>query len=94
LHFTGAIGRLGGWIPALNDEHEWLQINFARETQVTGIATQGFYNAPYYVKIFLLKYFDDRGILQQYFSKTGVTVIISTGNNVFKGYNCEVFFIS
>lgn len=66
LNYKGAAGRYGGWIPALSDHSQWLQINFGRETQVTGIATQGFYNVLYYVKSYTLQYIDDSGYLQQY----------------------------
>ena len=41
LHFKGTPGRLGAWILLRNDHGQWLQVDFGRETQVTGIATQG-----------------------------------------------------
>ena len=85
LHYRGGDGRYGGWIPAVSDQHQWLQINFGRETQVTGIATQGFYNALYYVKSYTLQYFDDRSILQQYQTESHSTVSISMGNDIFNG---------
>ena len=85
LHYRGGVGRLGGWIPAVNDQHQWLQINFGRETQVTGIATQGFYNALHYVKSYTLQYFDERGFLQQYQTESRTTVNICMGNDFLKG---------
>ena len=85
LHYRGGVGRLGGWIPEVNDQHQWLQINFGRETQVTGIATQGFYNALHYVKSYTLQYFDDRGFLQQYQTESRTTVNICMGNDFLKG---------
>ena len=66
LHYTGGVRRHGGWMPAESDHGQWLQINFGRDTQVTGIATQGCYNGPYYVEKYTLQYVDDRGYLQQY----------------------------
>ena len=66
LHYTGEAGHYGGWIPAVSDHRQWLQINFGRDTQVTGIATQGFYHGLYYVKSYTLQYTDNRGFLQQY----------------------------
>ena len=81
LHYTGGIGRYGGWIPALSDHSQWLQINFGRETQITGIATQGFYNVLYYVKSYTLQYVDDRGYLQQYQPEAHTKVNI-LGNDV------------
>ena len=50
LLYTRGVGRLGGWIPAPDDTFQhYLQISFGRDTLVTGIATQGFCNANYYV---------------------------------------------
>lgn len=74
LHYKGETRRLGGWIPELSNHGQWLQINFGRVTQVTGIATQGFYNVLYYVKSYSLQYFDDRGFLQQYQPETHTKV--------------------
>ena len=76
LHYKGKFGRYGGWIPAVSDHSQWLQINFGRDTQVTGIATQGFYHALYYVKSYTLQYIDDRGFLQQYQPETHTKVNI------------------
>ena len=76
LHYKGETGRLGGWIPKVSNHGQWLQINFGRVTQVTGIATQGFYNALYYVKSYTLQYFDDRGFLQQYQPETHTKVSV------------------
>ena len=66
LHYKGGFSRRGGWIPAESDQHQWLQINFGRDTQVTGIATQGYHDGLFYVKSYTLQYVDDRGYLQQY----------------------------
>ena len=82
LHFTKGIGRLGGWIPARSDHDQWLQISFGGDTElVTGIATQGFHQGPYYVKSYTLQYMDDRGYFQQYQPETHSKVNI-LGNDV------------
>ena len=80
LHYKGGVGRYGGWIPAVSDHSQWLQINFGRDTQVTGIATQGYYHGLYYVESYTLQYIDDRGLLQQYQpeSHTKVNILIIT----------------
>ena len=80
LHYKGGVGRYGGWIPAVSDHSQWLQINFGRDTQVTGIATEGFYHELYYVKSYTLQYIDDLGFLQQYQPETHTKVSIS-GND-------------
>ena len=72
LHYTGGPGRLGGWIPKGDDRSNfspYLQINFRRDTQVTGIATQGFHNANYYVKSYKLEYIDSRGYTIHYYTE-------------------------
>ena len=66
LHYKGGARRNGGWIPAVSDHSQWLQINFESDRHVTGIATQGYYQGLYYVKSYSLQYVDDRGYLQQY----------------------------
>ena len=72
LHYTGGPGRLGGWIPRANDHDNYrpyLQISFGRDTLVTGIATQGFHNANYYVTRYKLEYIDPRGYTIHYYTK-------------------------
>ncbi len=66
LNFKGASGRYGGWFSAENDHSQWLQVNFGRETQITGIATQGYYNSLRYVKSYTLQYSHDGSSFQQY----------------------------
>ena len=69
LHLKGGFLPEGGWVPLVSDRSQWLQINFGGDTQVTGIATQGYYNGPFHVKSYTLQYVDDRGYLQQYRSE-------------------------
>ena len=66
LKYKGEPGSYGGWIPAKNDYSQWLQIQFGSTTYVTGIATQGFWNALHYVKRFTLQYSNDGNFFQQY----------------------------
>ena len=66
LHYKGGARRDGGWIPAVSDYSQWLQINFGSDRHVTGIATQGYHQGLFYVKSYSLQYVDDRGYLQQY----------------------------
>jgi len=82
LHSKGEFSPKGGWMPEDSNRGQWLQINFGRDTQVTGIATQGYHNGPFYVKSYTLQYADDRGYLQQYQpeSRTKVNILnILTG---------------
>ena len=80
LHYTGGIGRYGGWIPAAGDMQRWLQISFGRDTQITAIATQGFYNANYYVKSYKLESIDARGYNILYYTKWRTRVNILGGD--------------
>ena len=66
LHFKGAAGRLGAWIPLHQDHNQWLMVDFGKETQVGGISTQGYYNAEHWVKSFSLRYSSDGSSFQQY----------------------------
>lgn len=66
LNYKGGTGRYGGWFAAKNDHSQWLQVNFGRETKVTGIATQGYYNKLRYVKSYTLQYSHDGIYFQQY----------------------------
>jgi len=69
LHFQGAPGHVGGWrpfIPPSLDSSKWLQVDFGTETQVTGVATQGYHAANYWVTTFTLSY---RGTGSSYFKQ-------------------------
>ncbi|XP_078348383.1 uncharacterized protein LOC144633376 [Oculina patagonica] len=54
------------WIPRQQDRSQWLQVNFGKETQVTGIATQGSYTRGYRVKSYSLRYSNNGLHFQQY----------------------------
>ena len=52
-------GRLNGyraWGPRRNERQPWLQVDFLALTKVTRVATQGQYNANYWVKKYYVKY--------------------------------------
>ena len=59
-HYRPWNGRLNkprsGWWPKRNDRRPWLQIDFLAMTKVTRVATQGLYNANYWVKKYYVKY--------------------------------------
>ena len=71
-------GTYGAWIPEVNDRSQWLQVNFGRETQVTGIGTQGYYHAVHYVESYTLQYSNDGSSFQKYQqqSHTKVKVLV------------------
>ncbi|XP_078346432.1 neuropilin-2-like [Oculina patagonica] len=79
LNFEGAAGRYGGWVSGKNDHSQWLQVNFGRETQVTGIATQGYHNKMYFVKSYTLQYSHDGSSFQQYQPESHTKIFF--GNN-------------
>ena len=52
-------GRLNGyraWGPRRNERKPWLQVDFLAMTKVTRVATQGQYNANYWVKKYYIMY--------------------------------------
>ncbi|CAH3183147.1 unnamed protein product, partial [Porites lobata] len=59
LHYQGEAGRVGAWIPLHQDHNQWLQVDFGSVTQITGISTQGYYNADHWVKSYTLQYSDN-----------------------------------
>ena len=97
LNYEGAAGRYGGWRPARNDHSQWLQVNFGREKQVTGIATQGYYDALQYVTSFTLRYSNDGNYFQQHQpdSHTKVNVCRKSfiGIGVSEGVTEGLFFL-
>lgn len=56
LHFKGARECIGAWIPKTHNRNEWLQIDFGNETRITGISTQGRYDADQWVMSYSLRY--------------------------------------
>ena len=47
------------WSPAFEDEHPYLQIFLGKETQISGIATQGHPWEEWFVMKYTLQYSDD-----------------------------------
>ena len=66
LNFQGASGRYGGWFARTQDLNQWIQVNLGTETQVTGIATQGYYSKLRYIKSYTLEYSHDGIYFQPY----------------------------
>ena len=63
----------GGWAPKSSDKGQWLQIDLGKITKVTRIATQGRYDANWWVKKYKLTY-SDGGRFKSY--KNGEVCII------------------
>ena len=97
LNYKGGGGRNGGWIPAVSDHSQWLQINFGSDRHVTGIATQGYHQGLYYVKSYSLQYVDGSGYLQQYqpewHSKVSIMCNVVSFYNTIQ-YNTTTLFIT
>ncbi|CAH3038827.1 unnamed protein product [Porites evermanni] len=66
LHFHPQSGRNGAWIPKKQDHHEWFQVDFGIETQVTRIETQGRQDASEWVKAYTLRYSLDGSYFKHY----------------------------
>ena len=56
----------GSWIPTSNNAHQWLQVDLGKKTEVTGIKTQGRYNAHQWVKSYRVSYSNDGSTFQTY----------------------------
>ena len=41
LHTVSEGGKPGGWVAAIADVHQWLQVNFGGVVKVTRVGTQG-----------------------------------------------------
>ena len=46
----------GAWVPAKNDQHQWLQINLHRQILVSGIVIQGRYDVERWVTRYQVEY--------------------------------------
>ncbi|EDO48081.1 predicted protein, partial [Nematostella vectensis] len=49
-------GRVGAWVPRQYDRYQWLQVNFVELARISGVCTQGRYNANQWVKQYKIKY--------------------------------------
>ena len=62
LHLQGK-----NWVPGLNDQHPWLQIDLGTPINVvTAVATQGGQDHPRWVKTYRVAYSDDAVNFQLY----------------------------
>uniref|UniRef100_A0A3P9QG08 Contactin-associated protein-like 4 n=1 Tax=Poecilia reticulata TaxID=8081 RepID=A0A3P9QG08_POERE len=48
----------GGWSPLWSDEHQWLEVDLQRRTQITAVATQGRYGSSDWLTTYLLMFSD------------------------------------
>ncbi|CAF95007.1 unnamed protein product, partial [Tetraodon nigroviridis] len=48
----------GGWSPLVSDRHQWLEVDLARRTQITAIATQGRYGSSDWLTSYMLMFSD------------------------------------
>ena len=76
LHYQGEAGRVGAWIPLHQDHRQWLQVDFGSVTQITGISTQGYYNADHWVKSYTLQY-SDNGYSFKPYQQNGHTKVLT-----------------
>ena len=76
LHYQGEAGRVGAWIPLHQDHRQWLQVDFGSVTQITGISTQGYYNADHWVKSYTLQY-SDNGYSFKPYQQSGHTKVLT-----------------
>ena len=58
LHLQAVSGRTGAW-SAGSESEPWMQVNFGREVQITGVATQGRTDSDQWVKTYTLSYSND-----------------------------------
>ena len=58
--------KTGTWVPTVLDGHQWLQVDLGKKTEVTGIKTQGRYNAHQWVTSYRVSYSNDGSTFQIY----------------------------
>ena len=58
--------RSGSWVPRTNNGYQWLQVDLGKKTEVTGIKTQGRYNAHQWVTSYRVSYSNDGSTFQTY----------------------------
>ncbi|EDO27817.1 predicted protein, partial [Nematostella vectensis] len=69
----------GGWVPRINNNKQWLQINLGARSRVNRIAIQGRYDANQWTETFKLSYSKDGSKFAFY--KVGKYERIFQGNN-------------
>ena len=66
----------GSWVPTSNNAQQWLQVDLGKKTEVTGIKTQGRYNAHQWVTSYRVSYSNDGSTFQIYKENNKVKVCI------------------
>lgn len=66
----GETERGGGWIPQFSDHNQWLQVDFGKDTQITGVSTQGHVLEFFWVESYSLRYSVDGLNFEQYYSRS------------------------
>ena len=66
LHFQGEKGRIGGWTSRINDEFQWLEVNFGNWTSVGRVAIQGRHAVMQWVSTFSLSFGFDGVFFDEY----------------------------
>ncbi|XP_078347947.1 lactadherin-like [Oculina patagonica] len=66
LHFHREGRRHGAWVAKMQDDNQWLQVDFGVATQITVIATQGRQDADQWVTKYTLRYSTDGSFFEQY----------------------------
>ena len=56
----------GSWVPRRIDDKQWLRVDLGKKTWVTGIKTQGQWDAGYWVKSYYVSYGNDGSNFQTY----------------------------
>ena len=59
LNFKAGGGKTGAWSARTNDVNQWLQVDLAAKTEVTGIQIQGRQDADQWVTSFTISYSSD-----------------------------------
>ena len=78
-YFTSDVSG-GSWISLVNDENQWLQVDFLRTVKVTGLATQGRKHYPQWVKEFTVSYKQGKDDVEFHFYKKQGMIKVSKRN--------------
>lgn len=68
----------GGWSPLVSDRYQWLEVDLARRTQITAIATQGRYGSSDWLTSYMLMFSDTGHSWRQYRQEDSLGVITQT----------------
>ena len=56
----------GSWSARINDQNQWLQVDFQRSTIITGVSTQGRVQYKEFVKSYTVSFSDDESNFQSF----------------------------